>query len=76
VSQTSVITQNVRPRASRSANEPANWGRRLGKNAAIFGFPRLLSRPWRNEERFAARTVGRECPRTAASRAWRPSQTR
>ena len=32
-----------------NAGSPAgtNCGRRLGKKAAIFGFPRLLTRPWR-----------------------------
>src|SRR5918996_1006667 len=51
-SQTSVIVQKSSPSASMAANEAppsgANCGRRLVKKTAIFGFPRLLSTPWRN----------------------------
>src|SRR5439155_2024496 len=75
-SHMSVMKQNTRPSASSAANDvPPNCGSRLVKNTAIFGFPRLLSRPCRYADRRArdgsAGWTAR--PRTAASSAAPPS---
>src|SRR5206468_136549 len=81
VSQTSVIRLNTKPSASSAVNECANCGSRLGKKAAIFGLPRLLSWPWRKARRGSSGRDRRGWvsflrPRTAATSAWIPSQIR
>ena len=45
VDEEGVSAQKVTPSMSRPANEFANCGSRLVKNASIFGLPRLLSTP-------------------------------
>src|SRR6266542_4648918 len=51
-SQVRVNAEKSAPSASRAKNAPSgattNWGSTLGKNAAIFGLPRLLSSPCRS----------------------------
>src|SRR6266536_3044476 len=52
-SQVRVIAEKSAPSASRAKNAPSgattNWGNTLGKNAAIFGLPTLLSSPCRSD---------------------------
>jgi hypothetical protein len=75
------MEQNVSPRRMSGTNEasPAgtNCGRRLVKNAAIFGFPRLLTSPCRaatGGARPPLPPISTACaePRHAARSVWSP----
>src|SRR5690242_19171141 len=52
----------------------ANWGSRLVKKTAIFGLPRLLTTPWRNDAR--ARAGAARCSPDRRKIACSPSQIR